>query len=159
MEAIVGRVAAPLHSAGRDYEIIVVDDSFTDGDRRPRRGEAGNPRICCIRSRYADGFRFAVRAGLTGRGRRGRARERRGSDDPHDALRYLDFVDDRFDSVFGSRFLPGGAVHGDPPVKLFGNVCICARFGQRYDDTTNALQAYRRHWIENVQPLSPTTST
>ena len=62
----VGAVAAALEAAGRDYEIVVVDDASTDGTgavvgraRRARTRASG----CCART-TPNGFGFAVRAGL-----------------------------------------------------------------------------------------------
>jgi dolichol-phosphate mannosyltransferase len=155
----VGSVAAALDAAGRDYEVIVVDDASTDGTAHIVGTLAErNPRIRCIRSHYANGFGLAVRAGLERfEGDAVAIMMGDGSDDPADMLRYFELLDEGYDCAFGSRFIPGGRVHGYPLLKRavnrLVNHAIRLMFRHGYDDTTNAFKAYRREVIENVQPL------
>jgi dolichol-phosphate mannosyltransferase len=80
-----------------------------------------------------------------------------GSDDPGDLLRYFELLEEGYDCAFGSRFMPGGRVHGYPLLKRvvnrLVNHAIRLMFRHGYDDTTNAFKAYRREVIDNVQPL------
>jgi dolichol-phosphate mannosyltransferase len=155
----VGGLAAALDAAGRDYELIVVDDASTDHTAALVAGLAArNPRIRCLRSPYPNGFGFAVRAGLEDFGGDAVAIAMAdGSDDPGDLLRYFELLEEGYDCAFGSRFMPGGRVHGYPLVKRvvnrLVNHAIRLMFRHGYDDTTNAFKAYRREVIENVQPL------
>jgi dolichol-phosphate mannosyltransferase len=155
----LGALAAALDTAGRDYELIVVDDASSDGSAAVVHGlAAGNPRIRCTRSHYANGFGLAVRAGLERfEGDAVAIVMGDGSDDPGDLLHYFDLIEEGYDCAFGSRFMSGGHVRGYPPVKLVLNRAvnrlIRGLFRHGYDDTTNAFKAYRREVIENVQPL------
>ena len=155
----VGAVAAALESAGRDYEVIVVDDASTDGTGRVVGALADkNPRIRCLRSHYTNGFGFAVRAGLeVFEGDAVAIVMGDGSDDPRDVVRYFELLEEGYDCAFGSRFVPGSKVRGYPRLKLAINRIVNAGirilFRHGYNDTTNAFKAYRREVVENVQPL------
>ncbi len=155
----VGAVAAALESAGRDYEIVVVDDASTDGTGQVvARLADQNPRIRLLRSHYPGGFGFAVRAGLDEfTGDAVAIVMGDGSDDPRDLVRYFELIEEGYDCAFGSRFMRGGRVRDYPRVKLLinriVNFGIKVLFRHGYDDTTNAFKAYRREVIENVQPL------
>jgi dolichol-phosphate mannosyltransferase len=155
----VGAIAAALDGAGRDYDVLVIDDASTDETaERVEAIAARNPRVRCLRSPYPNGFGFAVRAGLERfSGDAVAIMMGDGSDDPRDMLRYFELLDEGYDCAFGSRFAPGGRTHGYPWVKLainrIVNVGIRLLFRHGYDDTTNAFKAYRREVIESVQPL------
>jgi dolichol-phosphate mannosyltransferase len=153
-------VAGALEAADRNYEIIVVDDSSTDGTADiVQRLADDNPRVRHLRSPYTGGFGLAVRAGLEHfEGDAVAIVMGDGSDSPSDLVRYFDLLDQGgYDCAFGSRFLPGGGISGYPPVKLVinrvVNFGIRVLFGHHYDDTTNAFKAYRRTVIDAVQPL------
>jgi dolichol-phosphate mannosyltransferase len=155
----VDAIATALTRAGRDYEVLVIDDSSTDGTaERVKELSARNPLIRCIRSPYRNGFGFAVRAGLERfEGDAVAVMMGDGSDDPRDMLRYFELLDEGYDCAFGSRFMPGGRVHDYPLVKRVlnraANLLIRLLFRHGYDDTTNAFKAYRREVIENAMPL------
>ena len=158
--ATVTSVTEALEAAGREYELIVVDDSSTDETAAiVQRLAEGNPAVRHLRSPYSGGFGLAVRAGLEAfEGDAVAIVMADGSDRPSDLVRYFELLDEGgYDCAFGSRFLPGGGVSGYPPVKLVinrvVNFGIRVLFGHRYDDTTNAFKAYRRSVIEAVQPL------
>jgi dolichol-phosphate mannosyltransferase len=155
----VGAIAAALDGAGRDYEVLVVDDASTDETAARVQAIADrNPRVRCIRSHHPNGFGFAVRAGLERfTGDAVAIMMGDGSDDPRDMLRYFELLDEGYDCAFGSRFSGGGRTRGYPLVKLainrLVNLGIRVLFRHGYDDTTNAFKAYRREVIDNVQPL------
>src|SRR3954452_3851027 len=115
----VGAIAAALDAAGRDYEVLVIDDSSTDDTAaRVEALSAHNTRVRCLPSPYKNGFGFAVRAGLERfEGDAVAIMMGDGSDDPRDMLRYFELIDEGYDCAFGSRFMRGGRVHDYPPLK------------------------------------------
>ena len=157
--ATVEAVAGALRDAGRDYEVLVVDDASTDGTGAIIDAMAlQDPRIRMLRSHYANGFGFAVRAGLESfKGDAVAVVMGDLSDHPRDLVRYFELIEEGYDCAFGSRFIRGSEVHDYPRFKLvvnrIVNLGIQLLFGHGYDDTTNAFKAYRREVIENVQPL------
>jgi dolichol-phosphate mannosyltransferase len=157
-ETVQGAVEA-LEREEIDYEIMVIDDSSTDGTAAAvNELAAGNDRIHCHRSRHSQGFGLAVRAGLERfEGDAVAIVMADGSDDPEDLVRYHHVLEDGYDCAFGSRFIHGAEVTGYPRVKLVLNRIvnwgIRALFRHGYNDTTNAFKAYRREVIETVEPL------
>jgi dolichol-phosphate mannosyltransferase len=82
------------------------------------------------------------------------------SDDCRDAVRYWTALNEGYDCVFGSRFVPGGAAFDYPWLKLrlnrLVNFGIRVLFGISFNDTTNAFKAYRRTAIDGCRPfISP----
>jgi dolichol-phosphate mannosyltransferase len=142
-----------------DYEIVVVDDGSTDRTATAvARFAGGDRRVSCMRSPYPNGFGFAVRAGLERyTGDAVAIMMADGSDSPEDLLSYYRLLRAGYDCAFGSRFIAGGGTHDYPLFKLvvnrLVNLGIRLAFGHGYNDTTNAFKAYRRHVIDNVQPL------
>jgi dolichol-phosphate mannosyltransferase len=162
VDSIAGTVtgaAAALRKAGIDYEVVVVDDSSTDGTAAAVEELArDDPAIRAMRSHYRNGFGFAVRAGLDRyEGDAVAIVMADGSDDPADLVTYYRTLEEGYDCAFGSRFLAGSRVHDYPMFKLainrLANRVIRILFRHGYNDTTNAFKAYRREVIENVQPL------
>jgi dolichol-phosphate mannosyltransferase len=159
IEATVTGVADRLREAGIEHEIIVVDDSSTDGTRQAvERLAAENPSVRYHASHHPRGFGFTVRSGLeifTGDAVAVVMAD--GSDDPDDLVRYHAVLSAGYDCAFGSRFVRGSAVHDYPKVKLvlnrIVNFGIRVLFRSGYNDTTNAFKAYRREVIETIQPL------
>jgi dolichol-phosphate mannosyltransferase len=157
--ATVSAVAAELHAAEIDFEVLVVDDGSTDGtlDAVERIAD-GDPAVRAIRSSYRNGFGFAVRAGLDRfEGDAVAIVMADGSDDPADLVTYHRALENGYECAFGSRFLAESRVHDYPRLKLainrLANWAIRVLFRHGYNDTTNAFKAYRREVIENVQPL------
>jgi dolichol-phosphate mannosyltransferase len=157
--ATLGGLARTLDTAAIDYELLVVDDSSTDGTLElVDELAAANPRIRGIASHLPRGFGHTVRAGL----------ERfdgdavaivmaDGSDAPGDLVRYFRLLESGYDCAFGSRFVRGARVHDYPKFKLalnrMANLFVRMLFRHGYNDTTNAFKAYRREVIDTVQPL------
>ena len=143
---------------GQEHEILVVDDGSSDATADRVAAVAARGNVRCIRSPYPHGFGYAVRAGLEHfTGDAVAIVMADGSDDPRDVLTYLRLLEDGYDCAFGSRFIPGAAVHDYPHFKFavnrIVNFGIRVLFRHGFNDTTNAFKAYRRDVIESVQPL------
>ncbi len=80
------------------------------------------------------------------------------SDSPEDLVQFFRTMErERVDCVFGSRFVPGGAVIDYPFAKYIlnraGNAFIKTLFGLRYNDVTNGFKLYHRRVIEGARPF------
>jgi dolichol-phosphate mannosyltransferase len=159
IEATLDGLAAALQAASIEYELLVVDDSSSDGTLEiVERLHIRDERIQGIRSHYPQGYGFTVRAGLDRfSGDAVAIVMADGSDAPEDVVRYHRLIEEGYDCAFGSRFVRGATVRDYPRFKLFlnrlANAWIRAIFRHGYNDTTNAFKAYRREVIETMQPL------
>lgn len=157
-ETVAG-VTETLEAEGIEHEVVVVDDSSTDGTRAEiERLAAERPHVLCLSSPYRNGFGFAVRAGLdVYTGDAVAIMMADASDSPADLVVYHRLLERGFECAFGSRFLPGSEVIDYPKFKLYMNRIvnwgIRVLFRHGYNDTTNAFKAYRREVIDNVSPL------
>ena len=148
-----------LERAEIDYEIIVIDDASGDGTGDVvRRLTERYPRVRCLRSHLPPGFGHAVRAGLeVYSGDAVAVMMADLSDSPKDLVLYYRVLEQGYDCAFGTRFGSGGRTYDYPRMKLvlnrIANGGIRFLFQHRYNDTTNAFKAYRRHVIEQIQPL------
>jgi len=141
------------------HEIVVVDDGSKDKTWAILTDLAKTlPELKPVQNTGLNGFGRAITFGL---------KQSTGdavcimmadeSDDCRDVVRYWNELNRGVDCVFGSRFIKGGGVIDYPRFKLMLNRCanlfIRLLFRIRLNDTTNAFKAYRRHFIEGVQPL------
>jgi dolichol-phosphate mannosyltransferase len=156
----VRQTVAELSRFEIEHEILVVDDASTDGTGDLVR-QLGTelPTVRCVRSHRPPGFGYAVRAGLdlyTGDAVAIMMADM--SDSPKDLVLYYRLLEQGYDCAFGTRFGQGGGrVYDYPRVKLvinrIVNLGIRLLFQHGFNDTTNAFKAYRRHVIDQVQPL------
>ena len=79
------------------------------------------------------------------------------SDDVRDVVRYWHMLNEGYDCVFGSRFMPGGGVVDYPRLKLLlnriANKLLQLFFRLEHNDITNAFKAYRKTTIDGCRPL------
>jgi dolichol-phosphate mannosyltransferase len=146
-----------LHNVA--HEIVVVDDGSTDRtweilEDLGRRISTLAP----VRTRPPHGFGRAVVAGLqhmTGDAVVVMMADE--SDDCRDVYRYWQTLNEGWECVFGSRFIPGGGVIDYPKFKRvvnrFVNSGIRILFNVPLNDTTNAFKGYRRTVIDGCRPL------
>jgi len=155
----VTTLASTLTAGRIPHEILVVDDSSSDGTAAVVYDVATrNPSVRYIRSHLPPGFGYAVRAGLDHyTGDAVALFMADGSDQAADLVHYHRVLMDGFDCAFGSRFVEGGSARDYPVLKLIVNrivnLAIRVMFRHGYNDTTNAFKAYRREVIDNIHPL------
>src|SRR5258708_14943225 len=142
-----------------DFEIVVVDDGSTDATADNVRAlSARYAAVVTVTNTGRHGFGMAMRYGLTHiTGDAVAIVMADGSDSPEDLLKYYRKLQEGYDCVFGSRFIPGGSVVDYPRHKLLlnrmGNAFIRVLFGLNFNDITNAFKCYRREMISGIQPL------
>ena len=157
--ATVRQLTATLQEAGIAYEVLVVNDTSVDNTELVMKGLAAEDR--CVRyvnNPPPNGFGFAVRRGLAEfRGDAVAIMMADGSDDPKDLVSFYRKLQDGYDCVFGSRFMPGGSTIDYPLPKLLlnrtANLLLQCLFLMRFNDVTNAFKLYRRETIAGLQPI------
>jgi dolichol-phosphate mannosyltransferase len=157
--ATVEHLHVELALRGVPHEIVVVDDGSRD-----KTWEV----LTTLQSRIAElvpvqnsrlhGFGRAVICGLDrSKGDAVVIMMADESDDCRDVVLYWQKLNEGYDCVFGSRFMPGGGVIDYPPLKLFlnrlANYFIRQLFRIRLNDTTNAFKAYRKEVVDGCRPL------
>jgi dolichol-phosphate mannosyltransferase len=155
----VQNLGAALRDAGIAHEILVINDSSTDGTERILSTlSAADTAVRYINNSPPNGFGFAVRRGLAEfRGDAVAIVMADGSEDPADVIAFYRKLESGYDCVFGSRFIRGGRIIDYPKFKLvlnrLANMMIRTLFVIRYNDVTNAFKLYKRSALASVQPL------
>jgi len=142
-----------------DHEILVVNDHSADQTEKILKELS----LEIIELRYlnnplANGFGLAIRSGLDNfSGGYVAIVMADLSDRPEDLVKYYQKIEEGYDCVFGSRFIPGGKTIAYPKFKYYlnrlTNNTIKLLFGIKYTDTTNAFKLYRRETIEGLRPF------
>jgi dolichol-phosphate mannosyltransferase len=141
------------------HEIVVVDDGSTDGTWTAlQRLSEMMPEVRPIRNEGAHGFGRAVVCGIDAAEGDGVAIVMADeSDDCRDVVRYWTTLNQGYDAVFGSRFIPGGGTIDYPLPKYVMNRVfnwfIRILFGLKLNDTTNAFKAYRASTLRGLRPF------
>jgi dolichol-phosphate mannosyltransferase len=153
-------LAAELNRQGIEHEILVVNDSSTDGTEAVLQDLASSiSTFRYLNNSHPNGLGLAVRKGLECfSGDAVAVYMADGSDDPNDLVRFFrTMLSENADCVFGTRFSKQSRVIGYPRLKLvlnrLANSLIRLLFGLRYNDMTNAFKLYRRYVIQGLQPL------
>jgi dolichol-phosphate mannosyltransferase len=141
------------------HEIVVVDDGSTDATWEVLQGLLPSiPSLRPVRNGGPYGFGRAVICGIdAARGDAVVIMMADASDDSRDVVRYWEQLNEGYEAVFGSRFMPGGSVVDYPRLKLIlnrgFNLFIRVLFGFEYNDTTNAFKAYRATTLQGLRPF------
>jgi dolichol-phosphate mannosyltransferase len=157
--ATIERLAGTVRRERIPYEIVVVDDGSTDSTPSVL-GELAEKHsgLVIVSNAGRHGFGMAIRAGLElCSGDAVAVVMADGSDDPEDLAVYYRKLEEGYECVFGSRFIPGGRVIDYPFHKLvlnrLANTLIRLFFAISYNDVTNAFKCYRRVVLEGIEPL------
>jgi len=162
-EGCVASTVEHLHAELRQHdvphEIVAVDDGSTDDTWKIlEQLKLRVPNLAPTQNTGPHGFGRAIIWGLDRAHGDGvvimMADE---SDDVRDVVRYWNVLKEGYDCVFGSRFVPGGAVADYPRLKLFlnriANKFLQLFFRVEHNDLTNAFRAYRKTTIDGCRPL------
>lgn len=148
-----------LDKSDFQYEIVVINDGSTD------QTEAILTKISAlydvikhINNDGPGGYGHAIRKGLdVYQGDAVVIVTSDGSDSPKDIVRYFEKIQEGYECAFGSRFMPGARVTGYPKFKLLvnrtANHFLSWLLKSQYKDFTNGFKCYRRHVIDDIQPL------
>jgi dolichol-phosphate mannosyltransferase len=160
--ATVEHLHLELSLHGIAHEIVVVDDASSDSTWNVlQRLKASVPSIVAVKNDALHGFGRAVVRGIeAASGDAVVIMLADESDDCRDVVRYWQKLNEGFEAVFGSRFMPGGGVIDYPFAKYVlnrvFNLALRLLFGYRFNDTTNAFKAYRMSTLLGLRPfLSP----
>ena len=159
LPACVKGIEIALEKNRIDGEIVVVDDgSLDDTPCVLDRLKKLHPKLHPIRNKGENGFGRAVRLGLdhaTGDAMAIMMADL--SDSPRDLVHYWEKLNEGYECVFGSRFIPNSRVTDYPTFKLIANrlvnTFIRHAFRISCNDITNAFKMYRREVIEGCRPL------
>lgn len=157
--ATITDLCSHLDDTGLRYELIVVDDASSDRTGEIVADLAGaHPAIRPVHNPGPNGYGFAIRKGLEiYEGDAAVVVTSDGADAPKDVEAYFRKIAEGHDCAFGERFGPESTVEGYPPVKRLINRISNRVLGwlarSSYRDFTNGFKCYRRHVIDDMQPL------
>lgn len=155
----IRQLVVPLRREKIPFELVIVNDNCTDETEAVVRAEqAAIPEIKIVNRTLPRGFGRAVRSGLENATGQVVALVMADlSDDPEDVVRCYRKIEEGYDCVFGSRFIPGSSVTNYPPIKLVVNRLVNRMmqimFMTKHNDLTNAFKVYRDHVIRAILPL------
>ncbi len=153
VEPLYAQLKASLDGAGREYEIIIVDDGSTDGSFEVlKRLHESDERLKAIRFRRNFGQTAAFAAGFDrSQGQVVITMDADLQNDPADIPLLLEKIEEGYDVVSGWR------VHRQDPFltrrvpSIIANWLISQVTGVHLHDYGCSLKAYRREVVKNVQ--------
>lgn len=144
-------------------DIVIADGGSTDGSVTPERLQSHNVRALLTKTgpgRLSAQMRMAMAYGLE-QGYAGFVFiDGNNKDDPSAIPSFVHALDEGWDHVQGSRYIPGGRAVNTPRSRHFGVKLLHAPLiswaaGFRYTDTTNGFRAYSSRLLldPRVQPF------
>ena len=159
VEATIKLLDDELKDLKKDFVITLIDDySHDETWNLLTQLKEKNNKIQIFKNQYQPGYGNAVRFAI----------EKNKSeaivffmgdcsDNPKDIISYVNYLDEGFDCVFGSRFIKNSIIENYPFLKLvlnrIANNFIRLLFFIKYNDVTNAFKAYKKELLINFQPI------
>ena len=153
------RVMAPFAS---QLDIILADGGSTDGSLEPAFLKSNDVRVLLIKTgpgklsaQMRMAFAYAMSQGYEGV----ITIDGNNKDDPSALPRFIKALNEGYDHIQGSRFIPGGKAINTPWQRLIGVKLVHAPLislssGFRYTDTTNGFRGYSRRLLLDTR-VSP----
>lgn len=138
-------------------DVIIADGGSDDGATDPQRLKQAGVTALLVKTgpgrlgtQMRIAFAHALQAGYEGV----LTMDGNDKDDPAGIAGLVEALEEGFDHVQGSRFIPGGKSVRCPPSRYWGIRLIHAPLislaaGRRYTDTTNGFRAYSRRLLED----------
>lgn len=142
-----------------NFEIIIIDDYSTDSTAKKIQKAAIEKQFLKYFHNDKKGLGGAINLGIQ------KSKEEfvcifmaDMSDDPDDLVKYFNLIKkNKYDAVFGSRFMKGSKISDYPYFKLilnrFFNIFVQLLFFTKFNDTTNAFKLYSRKSLLELMPL------
>jgi dolichol-phosphate mannosyltransferase len=161
-ERIIKQLAR-MADLGLETDIIIADGGSTDGSMNIEHMDALSVHTLLIKTgpgrlsaQLRMGLSYALHKGYEGIV----IVDGNGKDGVEAIPRFTSAMDDGYDHVQGSRYIPGGQAINTPSdrhygVKLVHAPIISLAAGFRYTDTTNGFRAYSRRFLcdDRVEPF------
>jgi dolichol-phosphate mannosyltransferase len=155
-EAARATIAATARQAARPYEMLIVHDEPDDATVavvEDLRSEL--PEVRAVHNRLGRGPALAIRAGFAqARGEAVLVTMADASDEPHLIRPMLERIEQGYDLVAASRYMPGGRQIGGPPLKTFlsrlAGRSLHLLVGLPTSDPTSSFKMYRRSMVERL---------
>jgi len=150
-------------SIAKDVDIIIADGGSTDGSLNEEFLKNCNVRALLVKqdkgklsAQLRMAYNFALEEGYEGI----ITVDGNGKDSMESIYEFIKKLDEGYDMIQGSRFIPGGASINTPKirhfaVKLIHIPVISWIAGFKYTDTTNGYRGYSKKYLEHpeVQPF------
>ena len=150
------RTMAPF---AKQLDIIIADGGSTDGSLEPELLKSNGVRTLLVKTgpgKLSAQMRMAFAYALT-QGYAGIVTiDGNNKDDPAAISQFITALDEGYDHIQGSRFIPGGKAINTPWQRLIGVKLVHAPLvslssGFHYTDTTNGFRAYSRRLLLDPQ--------
>ena len=162
LNVCITEIAQYLNDHSIENEILIIDDDSTDNTKQIiSEITIKFSNVKYIKNKGSNGFGHAVRLGLENfTGDAVAIMMADLSDSPQDLVHYWQNLQDGYECILGSRFVPGGKTYNYPKTKLLinriVNTIIRYAFKIECNDITNAFKIYRREVIDGCRPfISP----